>query len=113
MSRPDVPSEYAAKKNPLAGNANSAEAGKQVYNVYCTSCHGETGMGDGPAAASLDPTPQPLAKNQTSLSDAYLFWRISEGGLMEPFRSAMPAWKNALDEEQIWEVITYLRTFSP
>ena len=113
MSRLDVPSEYAAKKNPLAGNANSAEAGKQVYNVYCTSCHGETGMGDGPAAASLDPTPQPLAKNQTSLSDAYLFWRISEGGLMAPFKSAMPAWKNALDEEQIWEVITYLRTFSP
>jgi mono/diheme cytochrome c family protein len=31
---------------------------------------------------------------------------------MPPFNSQMPTWKNTLSEEQIWQVIKYLRTFS-
>ena len=46
------------------------------------------------------------------LSDGYLFWRISEGGAMPPFNSAMLAWKGTLSEEEIWQVISYVRTFS-
>jgi hypothetical protein len=44
------------------------------------------------------------------LSDAYLYWRISEGGLMEPFNSIMLGWKGMLDEQSIWEIISYVRT---
>jgi mono/diheme cytochrome c family protein len=44
-----------------------------------------------------------------SLSDGYLFWRVSEGGMMAPFNSAMPAWKTTLSEEQRWHVISYVR----
>jgi hypothetical protein len=54
--------------------------------------------------------PQNLAENQSQLSDSYLFWRISEGGLMDPFYSLMPAWRGLLDEEEIWQIITYVRT---
>jgi hypothetical protein len=43
------------------------------------------------------------------MGDSYLFWRISEGGAMEPFNSAMPAWKDVLDEEARWNVIHYIR----
>jgi mono/diheme cytochrome c family protein len=68
-----------------------------------------TAGGDGPIAASLNPKPSNLAENQSGLSDSYLYWRIAEGGLFEPFRSGMPAWKGLLTEDQIWEVITYLR----
>ena len=46
------------------------------------------------------------------LSDGYLFWRVSEGGAMPPFNSAMLAWKGTLSEEEIWQVISYVRTFS-
>jgi hypothetical protein len=69
-------------------------------------------MGDGPAAASLNPQPQTLAVNQENLDDGYLFWRISEGGLRAPFSSAMPSWKTILSEDEIWQVISYLRTMS-
>jgi mono/diheme cytochrome c family protein len=31
---------------------------------------------------------------------------------MEPFNSAMKAWEMALTEEQRWQVISYIRTFS-
>ena len=40
---------------------------------------------------------------------------VSEGGLVEPFRSAgsaMPAWKDVLSIEDRWAVIAYQHTFS-
>jgi hypothetical protein len=43
------------------------------------------------------------------MNDAYLFYRISEGGLLAPFNSAMPAWKDVLDEQARWDVINYMR----
>lgn len=106
----DPPPEYSGMSNPKDGDAAAAEAGKASYDIYCASCHGPTGKGDGPAAGSLDPAPQNLAQNQAKMSDGYIFWRISEGGLIEPFKSAMPAWKDVLDEAQIWQLVTYLRT---
>jgi mono/diheme cytochrome c family protein len=48
----------------------------------------------------------------SSLSDGYLFWRISKGGAIEPFNSAMPAWESSLTEDQRWQVVTYIRTLS-
>jgi hypothetical protein len=44
------------------------------------------------------------------VGDDYLFWLISEGGMIEPFNSLMPAWKQVLGEEERWQVIAYLRT---
>lgn len=46
------------------------------------------------------------------LSDGYLFWRVSKGGVIDPFNSAMPAWESALTEDQRWEVISYIRTLA-
>jgi len=69
-------------------------------------------LGDGPASAGLDPAPAPLAHTARMLADDYLIWRISEGGAMAPFNSAMPSWKAALDEDARWDVINYLRVLS-
>jgi hypothetical protein len=41
------------------------------------------------------------------MSDAYLFWRISDGGAQ--FSTAMPAWKDALDEQTRWDLINYVQ----
>jgi len=41
------------------------------------------------------------------LSDGYLFWRITEGGV--PFGTAMPSFESILDDNQRWDVINYLR----
>jgi mono/diheme cytochrome c family protein len=107
LDRPSPPAEYAGLKSPKMSDSD-IEEGKNKYQINCASCHGESGLGDGPASASLDPKPQPLALNESGLSDGYLFWRISEGGLQDPFNSAMPSWKSVLNEEQIWQVIAYL-----
>jgi mono/diheme cytochrome c family protein len=111
IERPAPPAEYGGKTNPLANDEAAVEAGKKLYTSNCVSCHGEKALGDGPAANSLNPKPKPLAMEMKSLQDDYLFWRISEGGAFPPFSSAMPAWKAILSEDEIWKVVTYLRTF--
>ena len=110
----EAPANYQDMSNPLAGNAEAIAAGQKIYEANCVTCHGPQGEGDGPASAALDPQPASLADKamMQDLSDGYLFWRVSEGGAMPPFNSAMLAWKGTLSEEEIWQVISYVRTFS-
>ena len=37
-------------------------AGRALYDQYCVSCHGASGIGDGPAAAGLDHPPADLTR---------------------------------------------------
>ena len=110
LDLPEPPAEYAGVVNPKAGDAAAAEAGGAFFAANCAACHGQGGAGDGPAGGALNPAPGNLAETQKAMSDAYLYWRIADGGMLEPFRSAMPAWKSLLTEDQIWELITFIRT---
>src|SRR3990172_3808821 len=93
------------------------EAGKQIYNFRCAPCHGFGGAGDGPAAMTLDPRPRDFTRGLFKFKssppgevvlDEDLFRTISRGipG------TAMPSWKHLLSEEQRWQVIAYIKTFS-
>lgn len=104
------PAEYASKTNPLTGNADAIAKGKDQYTAICQACHGPAGLGDGPAGAALNPKPANLQNTAKEASDAYMYWRIAEGGAMDPFKSSMPSQKAVLKEEQIWQVISYVRT---
>ncbi len=107
-----TPEEYAGKNIPFTIDDTAIAAGKAIYDVNCASCHGETGAGDGVAGTALNPKPANLADTHmmAEVGDDYLFWRISEGGMIESFNSLMPAWKQVLGEEERWQVIAYLRT---
>jgi mono/diheme cytochrome c family protein len=99
-----VPTEYAGLTNPLG--ADAATQGAQVFKTNCEMCHGPQAHGDGPAGQALDPRPRNLAELQTKASDDFLFWRIRAG---KPGTS-MAAWKEILTDEQIWQVISFIRT---
>ena len=102
-----IPPEYSGLTSPTAADEESITRGGEIFAVNCASCHGDGGMGDGIAIAGLDPAPAPIAHTTQKMGDNYLFWRISEGGAQ--FNSAMPAWKDILDEQARWDVINYVR----
>lgn len=99
-----VPAEYAGLTNPLGAEAEAQ--GEEVFRTNCEMCHGSQGHGDGPAGQALDPKPRNLAHLQAQAGDDFLFWRISEG---KPGTS-MVAFKGILNEEQIWQLISFIRT---
>lgn len=110
----EAPNEFASLTNSFAGDADAIAAGKEIFVTNCVTCHGPEGAGDGVGAVGLDPQPADLGDRQMmpTLSDGYLFWRVSKGGAIEPFNSAMIAWEGTLTEEQRWQVISYVRTFT-
>lgn len=91
-------------------------AGKNVYETYCSGCHGLKGDGKGPAAAMLEVKPRNFVKAmfkfistpKNSLpADADLHRTLLRG---VP-RSSMPSWK-FLTEDDRNNVIEYIKTFS-
>jgi mono/diheme cytochrome c family protein len=91
--------------------------GKEIYMTNCAVCHGDEGDGKGPAGLALPLKPSDM-RNQAAIAemrDNFWFWRVSEGGLVEPFRSkgsAMPPFKDTLSAEERWAVMAYQHTFS-
>lgn len=91
-------------QNPFAGNSAAAKKGKNLFNTYCTICHGAKGKGNGPQAASLNIKPKNLtSKEVMKESDGALYWKISTGN------PPMIAWKYTLSEKQRWQLVDYIR----
>lgn len=96
----------------LKARAADVEEGKKVYMQFCSSCHGQSGKGDGPAAAALNPKPRDHTDREymSKLSDEQLFKVIKEGGASIGKSPLMPPWGPSLKDDQIKDVIAYVRT---
>ena len=94
----NAPASASEMKNPLAGQAEAAQAGATPYANSCSACHGGKGEGTGNVPA-INKGPAQDA------SDGELFWYITKGDL----DNGMPSWE-ALPEQQRWQIITYVRT---
>jgi mono/diheme cytochrome c family protein len=108
-----VPKAYQRAQSPLKPTIADITEGGTLYTENCASCHGKSGMGDGEAGKSLTPSPALLAWmiQRPVAVDEYLMWTISEGGA--EFKTDMPAFKGALQREQIWKIIAYMRAGFP
>ena len=98
-------------KTSLVPGANPNE-GKQWYYVYCVGCHGWLLHGDGPNAAYLDPYPRNLTAGQAYMNkktNVELFTAIKGGGTSVELSECMPAWGNLLQDQDIWNVIAWVR----
>lgn len=71
-------------------------AGEQLYQQHCQHCHAADGTG-------VAGTP-PLDRNALMQSDNQLLQVLQQG------KGTMPAYLGLLDEEQLRDVIAYMRT---
>lgn len=86
------------KKNPYAGDKEAIKLGAGLYKNYCERCHGPQGSGG-------------VCPNLTDKD-----WKYG-GTDKDVFRSiasgrpgGMPAWKDIITRDDIWRIISYLRT---
>jgi len=88
-------------------------AGRALFREHCVRCHGSMDEGRSPGAEFGPPAPGFRTERYRSLDPAYLFWRISKGKTVEPYLSrgsVMPAWGPYFSDEQIWQLVAYLRS---
>lgn len=105
-----VPSFYSDKHMPAGWwtDPKIIEQGRKIYFgeahplVACNACHGKDGKPVRSGGGLRD------QKNTSRFSDSYWFWRVSEG---MP-KVGMASWKSLLSEDQIWQVIAFVHTFS-
>jgi len=89
--------------------AASIVEGARLYQVHCARCHGRTGAGDGPERPALPRPPADLRAPHTAQHTAGdLFWWITAGIPA----ARMPAFGAALDEDQRWHLINFVRALA-
>ena len=91
-------------RNPLTVSPVTISQGEELFNMYCFSCHGDTGYGDGPAGGSMGIKPANFHDQKViKQKDGALFWKLTNG------KGNMPPFKEILNEQQRWQMIIYLR----
>ena len=97
--------------NPLPSTEENIQSGRQNFSNYCMVCHGLDGQNTGvPFADQMSP-PVPLLTSRTvqSYTDGQLKWIVDNG----IFPSGMPASKGVLQDEEIWQIVQYIRHLPP
>jgi mono/diheme cytochrome c family protein len=101
-----VPDAAKKAKNPVKSDDESLKAGKALWAKHCKSCHGTTGKGDGPKSRELDTPVGDLSEEKFQAhSDGEIFYKTKEG------RDDMPSIKKKMDDDEIWQVVNYMRTY--
>lgn len=98
----------------LAAEKGDPKAGQAKYDILCVSCHGTSGKGDGPAAATLPVKPQNHTdgKHMNILTDKYLFDIIKGGGVSVGKSPLMPPWGGQLTDQDISNLVAYIRSLA-
>jgi len=99
----------AAIKNPVAATPQSIAAGQETYRKSCAPCHGikaEGGSGNDLIPASPDLTDEMWDHGST---DGAIFDNI-KNGVAPDFN--MTPWKDQLKDDEIWNVVNYLRSIA-
>src|SRR5690606_5505386 len=78
--------------------------GKALYAQLCASCHGDTGAGDGPASAGLDPPPIDFTdRARADERSVFALYQVIEQGLEG---TSMASYRG-LPAEDLWALATY------
>lgn len=116
--KPRVPPEQLEEAkslhNPFTPSADIVAKGKKLYEskAYCSVCHGLEGAGGTSGVLTphggQSPTNLADAAWQAARTDGEIFWVLKHGSHGTDMAPYMPLY---LTEEQVWQIVTYIRMF--
>lgn len=97
----------ASWKNPLAATEYNLTEGKRLYNIQCTPCHGDDGLGKGTIVADGKfPQVPAYGDRLPTINPGKAFYSITHG------KNLMGAYGSALSPTQRWQVVHYIYNLS-
>jgi mono/diheme cytochrome c family protein len=113
-SLPATPPVAPPMAAPEGGFRGDVAGGQALYSLYCVTCHGLTGKGDGPAAVALNPRPADHsdASYMGGLSDADIYKVIKGGGMSVGKSPLMAPWGAIVNEQGLRDLVAYVRSLS-
>jgi len=99
-----VPAERKGRLSTFSFDDNTRKAGEKIYTTNCMSCHGTPGKGN---FQNLVPPPgDPATEKIQRNSDGEIFYKVTTG------RGPMPSFRSVLSTNDIWNVISFVRSFN-
>jgi mono/diheme cytochrome c family protein len=95
---------------PAVSQQGVPKEGKALYERHCSRCHGVAGDGLGPDIKDLIVPPANFRSAKSRIkTDMELYLAIKYGVLFSP----MHGWEDRLSDQEIWDVLSYIRSLAP
>jgi len=91
-------------KSPLDSSDVTLIAGMKLYQANCALCHGDANYSRGTLADALYPRAPQFVEDAPDMPEYQNFYIIEHGIRL----TGMPAWKQSLTDQQMWQVATFL-----
>jgi len=103
----EVPAKYKTMKSSVdLKDASVIATGKELWAKQCKSCHGATGLGDGPRGAMLKTNPGDFSSTAfQEQTDGDIYYKTTFGfDEMPSFEKKIPS------DADRWALVAYMRT---
>ena len=99
-----VPEDRKARLSTFPFTDETRKEGDRLYQINCHSCHGDPGKNN---YIALQPPPgDPATDKIQHNTDGEIFHKVTTG------RGPMPSFRSVLTTEEIWKVVSYIRSFN-
>ncbi len=96
-----VPPRDHERANPFRDQPEAISAGRRIFLDRCSHCHGEKAQG------TKKRPPLKSTRVQQQATEGDLHWLLVNGNMGK----GMPSWAK-LPDQQIWQVISYLKSLT-
>jgi len=94
--------------NPVTASEANLAAGAHLYREHCTLCHGDPAHPKAALSDSLNPPAPQFMDDKAYMAENQNFFILQHGIRW----TAMPGWKNVLNDQQLWQLVTFLSHMS-